>query len=143
MERNRLILVLVVVIVVAGLFDYFSTPNFASNTGSVISAIIYVGTLALVVLFLFWVQSVILGRNVQKLRVNVDVPEGTSKEALPLILDDTDLIIFQTLMKHGKLNQKTRQITYRGKSVYASRSRVFVIGKTRIAPHLLQVVYVE
>ena len=150
MKRSRLILILAVVVAVGGLLDYFSRQNLSLTPLNLILTFEFMGAFSLIIGFFFWLLMVLAdkmtvraGKSVQKLLVDIDVPEGTSKKALPLMLDDADLAIFHALMKHGRLNRKARQIRYKGKPIYAIHNQTFVIGGVRISPHLLHVVRVD
>jgi hypothetical protein len=114
-------------------FAFFNTQAFA----------VTLATLAIVTLSKCLLTIASPSANVQKLRVKISVPAGTSKAALPLILGDGDLAIFKLLLEHGKLNTRKQMIKYEGTPVYDKQKGTFNVRGRRCTPRLLKVVKIN
>ena len=79
----------------------------------------------------------------QKLLVQVNVPANTSLTALPMLLDNNDLLIFKALLAHGKLDLTSWMVTYAGAIIYHKRDEAFKLGGNNYAPRQLKVVKIN
>jgi len=124
--------------VVFALLNWFSSEPI--NTVGRLGFAATSSTMAISPILYLLFEITFAGVDVQKLRVKMIVPAGTSRDALPLIFGDSDLAIFKLLLERGKLNIKKRVIKYRGKPIYEEQNGTFNLNEQHYTPQLLKVV---